>query len=210
MSAQQAIQQSLWDESEREKPVMPSPIMSTESQEEYERRRVVEMAEKVHWRSMSRTEPLRCWPGVEIKEGEQEWRAFLEEAASGTVGLMVLALQSLLDPFYFGSINEATGLHQHPVEVISRIEERNRARMMQLAGLLGWPHISYWDANRTLVFGPGEEAWRKYFASGSFASITCAITALERRMRGEPDKSEKTKQTLRQQWHDEEDFNDYE
>ena len=76
LSAQQAIQQSLWEESEPKRPALPAPIMSAESQEEYERRRVVEMAEKVHWRAMSRTESLRCWPGVEIQEGEQAWRAF--------------------------------------------------------------------------------------------------------------------------------------
>jgi hypothetical protein len=182
--------------------LIPEIPVSTESKEAYERRRVTEMAEKLGWRSMSREEPLRCWPVISIPEGEIAWRAFLERAASGTIGLMLLALHSLLNPCYLGEINESTGLHQHPVEVISRVEERCRSRMIQLAEFLGWPRISYWAANRTQVIGPGETEWRKYFVYGCAGLVADAVGALERRVRGEPDQ---VRRASRQSYNDEED-----
>jgi hypothetical protein len=177
-------------------PVVLEIPVSTESKEAYERRRVAEMAEKLGWRSMSKEEPLRCWPSIEIAEGERAWRAFLERAASGTIGFVLLSLHSLLNPCYFGEIDESTGLHQYTVEVISRVEERYRARMIQLAGLLEWPRIAYWAANKTQVIGPGEIVWRKYFEYGCAGLVADVVGALERRARGEPDQVRRASRQL--------------
>ena len=170
-----------------------------EPQEAYERRRCVEMAEKLCWPGVS-IEPVRRWPGVTISEGMEAWRDFLGQASSGTIGLLMLALHKRLDPLTHGSIDEKTGLHRSPVEVISQVEERYRARMMKLAETLAWPHISYWSANNIRVLGPGEAAWLKCLEYGSSALVAEAVAALERRLRGEPEKTSR-------QWsyHDEED-----
>jgi hypothetical protein len=158
------------------------------------------MAAKLQWRGLV-LEGIRHWPGVVIGDGEQAWRDFLDSATSNVIGLALLALCELLNPLYPGCIDEATGLWSVPVESSSRIEERNCTRMMQLAELLEWPCISYWDVNRTLVFGPGQDMWQKYNTYGSFASVSTAITALERRIRGEADK---TKLNAKQSYDDDE------
>jgi len=204
MSKQRSTQMAqlrLWEEPQSlihcDAPLLPE----MESKEAYEHRRVAEMAEKLQWRGMSRAEPVRCWPGVEIAEGEASWRAFLMTATSGTIGLVLLALHSLLDPLTPDSIDESTGLRRRPVEVISQVEERSRARMVQLAELLDWPRVSYWAANRTQVIGPEEARWRKCFVYGCSGLIADAVGALERRWRGEP---EKVKQASYQQSSDDE------
>jgi hypothetical protein len=167
--------------------VPPETEVSTESKEAYELRRTWEMAEKLHWPALH-LEPVRNWPGVTIPEGKAAWSNVLDCASSGTVGLIMLALHKHLAPLTPDSIDEQTGLFRHRVEVISRVEERYRARMMQLAELLEWPHISYWSANRTQVLGPGETAWHAYGEYGSAGLVADAVGALERRLRGEPDR----------------------
>jgi hypothetical protein len=176
--------------------------VSTEPKEAYERRRVTEMAEKLCWQGIT-LEPVRSWPGVEIADGETAWRAFLAKATSGTIGLVLLALHALLDPCSSESIDEVRGLQRHPVEVISQVEARSRARMLALAKHLGWPRIAFWDADRTVVIGPGEAAWQHYFAYGCWGCVIGAVTALERRARGEPDKVERT--SPQQSYNDDED-----
>jgi hypothetical protein len=160
---------------------MSETSRSAKSQEAYERRRVAEMAERLCWRGIT-LEP--GWPDVEIAESEPSWRAFLAEASSGTIGLVMLALHKILDPCFFGKIDESTGLQKRPVEVISQVEETCRARMIQLAEILGWPRISYSAAH----IGPGEREWRQYFAYGSSGVIADAVGALERNVQGEPEK----------------------
>lgn len=99
-------------------------------------------------------------------------------------------------------IDESTGLHRYPVEVLSQVEERYRARMLTLAELLEWPRTSYWAANRTQVIGPGEAEWRKYVEYGCSGLVADAVGALERRLRGDPDR---VKKASRQRDEDEED-----
>jgi hypothetical protein len=156
-----------------------------ESKEAWERRRVAEMAKRLDWPQF-RLEPLRRWAGVTISEGEESWRAFLEVALDG-VGLVMLALHKRLDPLTHESIDEATGLQRHPVEVLSQREEQVRTCMMQLAEIQEWPRVSWWDADRTRVIGPGEEIWRKYQVYGCYGCVIGAVTALKRRLEGVPE-----------------------
>jgi hypothetical protein len=158
-----------------------------EAKEAYECRRMTEMAEKLGWPPLSLGAVGR-WPGVKIGEGETVWRTFQEEASDGTIGLVMLALHRQLNPLIHGCIDEKTGLHHHPVEVINQVEERLRKRMIQLAEALSWPRVSYWAASKVEVIGPGEEVWRKYFVYGCSGRVADAVGALERRLRGEPDK----------------------
>ncbi|HZR41700.1 MAG TPA: hypothetical protein VFB12_16385 [Ktedonobacteraceae bacterium] len=159
-----------------------------ESKDAYERRRCVEMAEKLYWPAMS-IGPVGRWPGVTIPEGEATWRDCLGQASSGTRGLVLLALHDRLDPLTRESINEETGLHSRPMEIISQVEERLRRHMIQLALALGWPRVSYWAAGKVEVIGPGEEVWRKYAVYGCAGRVADAVGALERRLRGEPERT---------------------
>lgn len=176
----------------------------TESKEAYERRRVVEMAKKLGWCHFV-IAPWKNWRGVEISEGEIAWHAFLGEASSVAITWVMIDLQKMLNPLTRESIDEKTGLWKYPVEVTSRVDERDRTRMIRLAEALEWPHISYWEANETRVVGPGKEAWNKYASYGCLGTITDLVSALERRLRGEPDKVKSNKK----QRSDEEDEEGY-
>ncbi len=110
----------------------------------------------------------------------------------------MLTLHNRLNPLTAKSINAETGLHCHPVEVISQVEERLRRHMIQLALVLGWPRVSYWAAGKVEMIGPGEEVWRKYGVYGCAGRVADAVGALERSLRGEPER------TARQPCHDEE------
>lgn len=174
-----------------------------EPKEVYERRRTVEMAEKLGWPTIQ-LEPLRCWPGVTIPEGAEGWHDFLaQETSGGTIGLVMIALHKQLDPLTHDLIDATTGLHRRPVEVISQVEERLRTRMIQLAEVLGWPLISYWAAHTQETVGSGKAIWQKYFVYGSCGHIADTVGALERRLRGEP---EQAKQAAFQQPYDDEEI----
>jgi hypothetical protein len=162
-----------------------SSIDVESSLEAWEWRRCAELAAKLNWPALS-LEPMKCWPGVEIPAHEAAWRAFLEETQSG-LGLVEIALRKILHPCPFGCIDEKAGLHRLPVEPLSPNEERNRMLMIRLAEWLHWPHVSWWDANQVAAIGPGEAVWRKYQVYGAYGHIIGAVTALERRLRGEPD-----------------------
>lgn len=161
-----------------------------ESHEEFERRRVREMAEKVGWPAVKEG-PVRRWPGVEIAEGEPAWRTFFAEADSDTIGVVGIGLHRQLNPLTYGCIDEATGLCCYPVEVMSQVEERERRRMIQLAEVLGWPLVTWWVGKTKESIGPGEAIWQNYFVSGAFGRIIDAVEALERKLRGEPEQGKR-------------------
>jgi hypothetical protein len=165
--------------------------VSTESKEAYERRRVAEMAGKLKWPAMS-LNPCGHWPGVQIAMGETVWHTTLTTATDSTIGLLAIELRKRLNPLTHESIDEKTGLCQYPVETLSLVEERLRARMIQLAKLLEWPSVSFWSPPIVLTIGPGEDIWQTYFVYGCFGTIVEAVEALERRLRGEPDKAQRT------------------
>ncbi len=180
-----------------EKSSIPLPPVITESKEAYELRRTVEMAAKLHWPALQ-IEPVRRWPGVTIAEGESAWREFFVREDTGAIGIVMMAIHKRLNPLeleYFGP----DGLYRFPVEDISRIDMRCRARLLQLAEFLNWPQLSYWDANHVQTVGPGEAIWRKYHEYGCDGTVADLVRALERRAHGEPDRVQK-----RQQLYDEE------
>lgn len=180
-----------------EQPSIPPAPQQTESKEDYERRRTREMAEKLSWPALH-IDGIGKWAGVTIESGESAWRAFFAQHRSDT-GIVMLHLHKVLNPLaleYFGK----DGLYRFPVEMVSRIDERCRARLLQLAEFLQWPQISYWDANHVQTVGPGEAIWRKYHEYGCDSTVADLVRALERRARGEPDQIQK-----RQQLYEEED-----
>lgn len=180
-----------------DKPVIPQAPTIQESKEAYERRRCSEMAEKLSWPALH-IDGIGKWTGVTIESGESAWRAFFALCRSDT-GIVMLHLHKQLNPLkleYFGP----DGLYRFPVEMVSRIDERSRARLLQLAEFLQWPQISYWDANHVQAIGPGEDVWRKYHEYGCDGTVADLVRALERRACGEIDQIQK-----RQQLYEEED-----
>jgi hypothetical protein len=155
------------------------------SMEAWEWRRCAELAASLNWPALS-LEPMKCWPGVEIPGNAPAWRAFLVETKNG-LGLVEITLRKILHPCPFGCIDEKAGLHRLPVEPSSPSEEWKRMLMIRLAEFLHWPRVSWWDANQVATIGPGEEVWRKYQIYGAYGHVIGAVTALERRLRGEPD-----------------------
>lgn len=182
-------QLSLWDAAcfnTAPKCELPAQREIAESKEAYERRRTTEMAEKLGWPPLH-IEPIHRWAGLTLAEGEDAWHAFLREARESTIGVVMITLHKLLDPLFFGCIDAKTGLQRHPVEVISRVEERHRAYMLDLAEALDWPRICYWDACQDRIIGPGRDAWHTYYTHGCCGVVSDLTLALERRMRGEPE-----------------------
>jgi hypothetical protein len=175
-------QLSLWDETcfdTAPKRELPAQREFTESKDAYERRRVAEMAEKLGW-PVVRVEPFNRFPGIAIEAGKPAWSVPLKDATDSTIGPLLLPLRRQLNPLTLESIDEKTGLHDRPVEVISRVEERHRGYMMELAEALDWPRISYWSANRTQVVGPGRSTWQKYYTHGCCGLVADVTGALER------------------------------
>jgi hypothetical protein len=179
-----AEQLSLWDApcfDTAPKRELPAQREITESMEDYDRRRTTEMAEKLGWPPLH-IGPVHSWPGVTIPEGEDAWQTFL--ASERGIGVVMITLHKQLNPFFPGCIDGKTGLHDRPVEVINRAEERHRAYLLDLAEALDWPRISYWSAPHQRVIGPGRKNTLRMGCCGTVADVT---EALERRMRGEPE-----------------------
>lgn len=162
-------------------------ILRDESVDAFKLRRTAEMAEKLGWPALV-IKPIRQWPGLAIPHGEEAWHELLDHTPR-EIGLIMLALYGQLEG---NSINGDTGLYHKPVESLSQIEERCRSKLIQIAQYLEWPRISCWIAGTAQVFGPGENVWRKYAVYGGFGLVSDAVGALERRLRGEPDRVQKT------------------